>query len=152
MSKTGVFAIMVLLVAGRESAAFAALERVGSVVLTSIAPGQSEYRNFSGNEVTLTARNADISCASVVATFDSGRSRGVFAGALPRGREISVGLPQSEGRVVRLDFNCRPADGLGGVIDIAGGTNQLFADRNASQLAEDSPRRGGWREFLARLF
>jgi hypothetical protein len=120
-------------------------------VLTSVAPGQSEYRNFSGNEVTLTARNSDINCDSVVVTFDTGRSRGVFAGALPRGREVSVGLP-NEGRVIRIDFSCRPSGGLGGVIDIAGGTNAFFADRTATQLAAATPERGGWRTFLQHLF
>lgn len=142
---------MAMLVLGGTTAAVAALERVGSVVLTNVAPGQSEYRNFSGNEITLTARNADISCDSVIATFDTGRSRGVFAGSLPRGREVSIGLPNG-GRVIRMDFNCRPSGALGGVIDIAGGTNQLFADRNAAQLAEATPESGGWRAFLEHLF
>ena len=149
MTRMGVIVVAVLILGG-ATAAFA--ERIGSVVLTTVAPGQSEYRNFSGNELTLTARNADINCNSVVASFDDGRSRGVFAGALPRGREISVGLSQKAGRVIRLDFNCRPASGLGGVIDIASGTNQLFADRSTGQLAEVTPERGGWREFLAHLF
>ncbi len=144
--------IAALLVFGGTSAAFAALEHVGSVVLTTGTPGQSEYRNFYGNELTLTARNADLNCDSVVATFDSGRSRGVFAGALPRGRTVAVGLPEGEGRVLRMDFHCRPTSGLGGVIDIAGGTDRLFSDRSAAQIAEAMPQRGGWREFFARLF
>jgi hypothetical protein len=152
MTRAGALAVIVMLLLGGATVAFATLERVGSVVLTSVAPGQSEYRNFSGNEVTLTARNADISCASVVANFDNGRSRGVFAGQLPRGRAISVGLPATGARVVRMDFNCRPTSGFGAVIDIAGGTEQLFADRNAAQLAEATPEHGGWRQFFAHLF
>ncbi len=152
MKRAGAVTVVAVLVLESATAAFAALERVGSVVLTSVAPGQSEYRNFSGNEVTFTARNSDINCDSVVATFDNGRSRGVFAGALPRGREVSIGLPENGGSVVRMDFNCRPTGGLGGVIDIAGGTNRLFADRNAGQLAEATPVRGGWRAFLEHLF
>jgi hypothetical protein len=151
MTKAGAVAVAAVLVFGGATGAFAALERIGSVVLTTVAPGQSEYRNFSGNEVTLTARNADIDCDSVVATFDNGRSRGLFAGQLPRGRQVSVGLP-NESRVIRMDFNCKPSSGLGGVIDIAGGTNQLFADRSAGQLAEAVPQRGGWRSFLEHLF
>ena len=151
MTRAGAVAAAAVILLCGATAAFAALERVGSVVLTTVAPGQSEYRNFSGNEVTLTARNADIDCDSVVATFDNGRSRGVFAGLLPRGREVSVGLP-NQGRVIRMDFNCRPSSGLGGVIDIAGGTNQLFAERSAGQLAEAMPQRGGWRAFLEHLF
>jgi hypothetical protein len=152
MTRAGAPAVTAALLLGGATAAFAALERIGSVVLTSVAPGQSEYRNFSGNVVTLTARNADINCDGVVATFDNGRSRGVFAGHLPRGRAISVGLPQAGARVVRMDFNCRPISGFGGVIDIAGGTEQLFADHNAAQLVEATPERGGWREFLTHLF
>ena len=150
--RTGALAVSAALLLSGTTAALAALEHVGSVVLTSVAPGQSEYRNFSGNVVTLTARNADINCNSVVATFENGRSRGVFAGQLPRGQAISVGLPGNGARVVRMDFNCRPISGFGGVIDIAGGTEQLFADRNAGQLAEATPERGSWREFFAHLF
>jgi hypothetical protein len=133
MRRAGAVAFTAVLLLCGATVTVAALERVGSVVLTSVATGQTEYRNFSGNEVTLTARNADISCDSVVVTFDTGRSRGVFAGALPRGREVSIGLPNGS-RVLRMDFNCRPSGGLGGVIDIAGGTNALFADRTASQI------------------
>ena len=153
MARAVAVTVTVLMLAGGVTAAFAALDRVGSVVLTTVAPGQSEYRNFTGNEVSLTARNADINCDSVVATFDNGLSRGIFAGNLPRGREITVGIPDREGRVIRMDFNCKPNGGsLGGVIDIAAGTNELFASRNAAQLAEATPGRGGWRDFFARLF
>jgi hypothetical protein len=151
MTKAAALGIAAFLMVGAATGAFAALEHVGSVVLTTVAPGKSEYRNFYGNELTLTARNADLNCDSVVATFDSGRSRGVFAGALPRGRAVSVGLPESEGRVVRMDFDCKPTSGLGGVIDIAGGTDRLFSARNAAQMAEVTPERG-WREFFSHLF
>src|SRR5947209_17749256 len=104
MRRSGAVAVIAILVLGGATAAFAALERVGSVVFTSVAPGQSEYRNFAGNEITLTARNSDLSCDSVVATFENGVARGIFAGQLARGREVSVGLPDRAGRVVRLDF------------------------------------------------
>jgi hypothetical protein len=152
MTRAATAAVTVLVLVAGATAAFAALERVGSVVLTTVAPGQSEYRNFTGNEVSLTARNSDVSCDSVVATFDNGLSRGIFSGDLPRGHQITVGLPDRAGRVVRMDFHCKPDGGLGGVIDIAAGTDQLFASRNAAQLAEVTPNRGGWREFFAHLF
>ena len=116
-----------------------------------MAPGQSEYRNFAGNGISLTARNSDLNCDGVVATFDNGRSRGVFAGQLVRGRAVSIALPE-QGRVIRLDFNCHPTGGLGGVIDIAAGTDQLFADKSAAQLAVNMPERGGWLSFLEHLF
>jgi hypothetical protein len=152
MARAAAVAVTVLVLVAGGTAAFAALERVGSVVLTTVAPGQSEYRNFAGNEVSLTARNSDINCDSVVATFDNGLSRGIFSGDLQRGHQITVGLPEREGRVVRMDFNCKPNGGLGGVIDIAAGTNEMFANRNAAQLAEVTPNRGGWRDFFAHLF
>lgn len=152
MTRAAAATVTVLILVGGVTAAFAALERVGSVVLTTVAPGQSEYRNFTGNEVSLTARNSDINCDSVVATFDNGLSRGIFSGDLQRGHQITVGIPEREGRVVRMDFNCKPNGGLGGVIDIAAGTNVMFANRNAAQLAEVTPNRGGWRDFFAHLF
>lgn len=152
MTRAAAATVTVLILVGGVTAAFAALERVGSVVLTTVAPGQSEYRNFTGNEVSLTARNSDINCDSVVATFDNGLSRGIFSGDLQRGHQITVGIPERQGRVVRMDFNCKPNGGLGGVIDIAAGTNVMFANRNAAQLAEVTPNRGGWRDFFAHLF
>ncbi|MDE2473594.1 MAG: hypothetical protein KGO48_00940 [Alphaproteobacteria bacterium] len=152
MTRAAAATVTVLILVGGVTAAFAALERVGSVVLTTVAPGQSEYRNFTGNEVSLTARNSDINCDSVVATFDNGLSRGIFSGDLQRGHQITVGIPERQGRVVRMDFNCKPNGGLGGVIDIAAGTNVMFANRNAAQLAEVTPDRGGWRDFFAHLF
>ena len=153
MKRAAAATITVLVIVGGVTAAFAALDRVGSVVLTTVAPGQSEYRNFTGNEVSLTARNANLNCDSVVATFDNGLSRGIFSGNLPRGRQMMVGLPDRQGRVIRMDFNCKPDGGsIGGVIDIAAGTNELFANRNAGQLAEAAPSRGGWRDFISHLF
>lgn len=152
MTRAAAATVTVLILVGGVTAAFAALERVGSVVLTTVAPGQSEYRNFAGNEVSLTARNSDINCDSVVATFDNGLSRGIFSGDLQRGHQITVGIPERQGRVVRMDFNCKPNGGLGGVIDIAAGTNVMFANHNAPQLAEVTPDRGGWRDFFAHLF
>lgn len=153
MARAAAAAVTVLVLVAGGTAAYAALERVGSVVLTTVAPGQSEYRNFTGNEVSLTARNSNINCDSVVATFDNGLSRGIFSGNLPRGHGVTVGIPDNQGPVVRMDFNCKPDGGsIGGVIDIAAGTNQLFANRNAAQIAEATPNRGGWRDFFAHLF
>ena len=152
MTRSSAVAIVAVLLVGGTTAAFAALERVGSVVFTTLAPGQSEYRNFAGNGISLTARNSDLNCDGVVAIFDNGRSRGVFAGQLVRGRAVSIALPEQGGRVIRLDFNCHPTGGLGGVIDIAAGTYQLFADKSAAQLAVNMPERGGWLSFLEHLF
>src|SRR5207248_4538589 len=148
MIKSSAVAFCAVLLASSSTAAFAALDRIGSVVFTSVAAGQSEYRNFSGNEISLTARNSDLNCDGVVATFDNGRSRGIFAGHLIRGHEVAIALPHEGARVIRLDFNCHPMGGLGGVVDIAAGTDQLFADKSASQLAVNAPERGGWRAFF----
>jgi hypothetical protein len=152
MTRSSAVAIVAVLLVSSATEAFAALDRVGSVVFTAVAPAQSEYRNFTGNEISLTARNSDLNCDSVVATFDTGRSRGVFAGQLVRGREVAIGLPNEGSRVIRLDFDCHPTGGLGAVVDIAAGTDQLFADRNAAQLAENTPERGHWYSFLEHLF
>lgn len=152
MTGSGAVAIVAVLLVSGPTAAFAALDRVGSVVFTTLAPGQSEFRNFTGNEISLTARNSDLNCDSVVATFDNGRSRGIFAGHLVRGREVAIGLPQVGARVIRLDFNCRPTGGLGGVVDIAAGSDQLFADKSAAELAVNMPERGGFMSFLQQLF
>src|SRR5215471_3454757 len=105
----------------------AAWERIGSI---NVAAGQTEQfnmENFKGNVIGLTARETDIMCDRVFATFDNGDTRPIFKGKLPKGLSIRVDLPP--GAVEKVEFDCHPAMGGQGTVDLA-------ADSGAPQSAE----------------
>ena len=52
------------------------------------------------------AEGSDISCRSVDATFENGRTRSVFNGDLREGRTVNVDMPGRERGIRSLDFNC----------------------------------------------
>src|SRR5215472_14440036 len=97
--------------------ALAEWERIGSL---NIAAGQTEQfnmENFKGNVIGLTARESDIECDRVTATFDNGDVRPIFKGKLPKGLSVRVDLPP--GAVERVNFECRPAMSGKATIDLA---------------------------------
>ena len=91
--------------------AFAAWDRVGSVQFSLRNNHDAmDYARLNGNAVGLTARNSDVTCDRVTATFGNGRTREIFNGELRRGRTVTVDLPGGERNVDRVDFYCRPLD------------------------------------------
>ena len=85
--------------------------------------------NFKGYAVGLTARNSDVMCDSVMATFGNGGTREIFHGELPRGQTVTIDLPGSQRSVDRVDFDCRPRDGWRATVDIAADTGRDSNDR-----------------------
>jgi len=73
--------------------AFAAWERIGSLDVAAGKTEQFNMENFKGNVIGLTARESDIMCDRVTATFDNGEMRPVFKGKLPKGLSVRVDLP-----------------------------------------------------------
>jgi hypothetical protein len=97
--------------------AFAAWERIGSL---NVAAGQTEQfnmENFKGNVIGLTARESDIICDRVTATFDNGDMRPIFKGKLPKGLSVRIDLPP--GAVERVNFECHPVANGQATIDLA---------------------------------
>ena len=101
--------------------AFAAWDRIGSVDFTRRDTRDVQYGNFGGpvEALALQARGADMHCDSVSATFGNGRTREVFSGELPEGRNITLDLPGGERRVERLEFACEPIDRGRGSVDVS---------------------------------
>jgi hypothetical protein len=73
--------------------------------------------NFKGNVIGLTARDSDVMCDRVTATFDNGDMRPIFKGKLPKGLSVRVDLPP--GAVEKVDFDCHPVMGGQGTLDLA---------------------------------
>ena len=97
--------------------ALATWERIGSLNVTSGMVEQFNMENFKGNVIGLTARDSDIMCDRVSATFDNGDMRPIFKGKLPKGLSIRVDLPP--GAVEKVEFDCHPAMGGQGTVDLA---------------------------------
>jgi hypothetical protein len=99
------------------SPAFAAWERIGSLNVASGRAEQFNMENFKGNVIGLTARESDITCDRVTATFADGEARPIFKGKLPKGLSVRVDLPP--GAVERVNFECHPISGKQATIDLA---------------------------------
>jgi hypothetical protein len=120
-SRTLVFAA--LLSTSVAVPALAAIERIGSVDFSRRDTYGSQYADFTGDAVILTARDASLDCDRVTATFANGRTREIFRGMLRRGERVNIDLPGAERTVTRLDFDCRPLDRARGRLDVAADTN-----------------------------
>ncbi|HMI95140.1 MAG TPA: hypothetical protein VK479_01420 [Micropepsaceae bacterium] len=109
--------------------ASAAWDRIGSVDFSRRDNTDTQYGNFGGRveSLSLVARNADVRCRDVTATFNNGNSQQIFRGSLPRGRNVEVTLPN--GRMIRrLDFNCRVMDRDRATVDIAADVGRYQAE------------------------
>jgi len=95
----------------------AAWERIGSLNVTAGQAAQFNMENFKGNVIGLTARESDIMCDRVTATFDNVEMRPIFKGKLPKGLSIRVDLPP--GAVERVNFECRSVMSGPATIDLA---------------------------------
>jgi hypothetical protein len=113
--------------------ALAAWDRIGSI---AISPGDrvTTYREFGGRMESLnfTARDSDVECRDVTATFGNGATRSVFRGFLERGRPLTVDLPGRERMVTNLTFDCHAQDYPGATLDIAADIGRYRADWRAS--------------------
>jgi len=97
--------------------AFATWERIGSLNVASGRTEQFNMENFKGNVIGLTAKEGDVMCDRVTATFDNGDMRPIFKGKLPKGLSVRVDLPP--GAVEKVDFDCHPTMGGQATVDLA---------------------------------
>jgi hypothetical protein len=120
MRRSSAIIFAALLASGAAVPAFAAWEPVGSVDFSYRDTHDATLGNFKGTAVGLTARDSDVRCDRVTATFGNGRSREIFRGELPQGRTVSIHLPPGDQRSIdRVDFDCRPLEGGRARVDIA---------------------------------
>jgi len=84
-------------------------DRIGSVTFSFRPDRETEYGNFGGRveRLSFLARNADVRCQNVTATFANGRTSSLYRGQLRQGRSIVVDIPGQSQMVRRIDFNCR---------------------------------------------
>ena len=129
MRRSAAFLFAALLASGAAVPALAAWDRVGTVDFSVRDTHNAKLGNFKGYAVGLTARNSDVLCDSVMATFGNGRRSEIFHGELPRGQTVTIDLPGNQRSVDRVDFNCRPREGWRATVDIAADIGRLRNER-----------------------
>ena len=129
MRRFSAIVLAALLSSGAAVPAIAAWDRVGTVDFTLRDTHDAKLGNFRGNAVGLTARDSDVMCDSVMATFGNGRTREIFRGELRRGETVTIDLPGNQRSVDRVDFDCRPTEGYRAMVDIATDTGGYRNDR-----------------------
>jgi hypothetical protein len=84
-------------------------DRIGSVDFSFRPDHETEYGRFGGRveRLSFMARNADVRCQRVTATYANGRSSEIYRGTLQRGRSVVVDIPGRSQLVRRIDFDCR---------------------------------------------
>ena len=124
MRRTSAVVCAALLSSTMALPALAAWDRVGSVRFSDRNSYDTmDYVNARSDALLLTARNSDVMCRSVTATFGNGRTREIFRGELRRGQAITVDLPGRERNIDRVEFNCRPLDRPFARVDVAANTD-----------------------------
>jgi hypothetical protein len=105
-------------------------DRLGSVDFSVRPDHEVAYGNFGGRveKLAFTARTGSVRCDRITATFNNGRTRELYRGVLPRGREVVVDLPGQSRLIRRIDFDCRSMAPRVARVDIAADIGQYRAD------------------------
>ena len=105
-------------------------DRIGSVEFSFRPDRETEYGNFGGRveRLSLQARNADVRCQSVTATFNNGRTARLYRGTLQRGRNVVMDVPGQSRAIRRIDFNCRSLERREATVDISADIGRYRAD------------------------
>ena len=121
MKRCNLLALAAFLLTGVAAPASAAWDRIGSVEFSRGDNRDTQYGNFGGSveALALQARDSDVTCRNVTATFRNGQTQRIFRGSLRRGRVVAINLPGRERYVSRLDFNCRAVGRRGTTVDIS---------------------------------
>ena len=120
-------------------------ERIGSVDFSFRPDHETEYGRFGGrvSQLAFRARNGSVQCAQITATFNNGRTRQLFRGTLPRGRDVVVDLPGQSRLIRRIDFDCRSLAPRVTRVDIAADITQYRAEWRRSP---------DWNRVWSRMF
>ncbi len=105
-------------------------DRIGSVDFSFRRDRETEYGNFGGavERLSFRARNGDVRCQSVTATFNNGRTQRLYRGRLNRGRDVVVDIPGQSRMIRRIDFNCRSLERRQTTVDIAADIGRYRAE------------------------
>jgi hypothetical protein len=113
-------AIAALISVGATMPAYASWTNIGRVDFAYGVDKNTAYGNFGGpaTALQLTARDSDVDCRFVRATFGNGNTANVFQGKLPQGRGVRIDLPGDKRNVTKLAFECRSFVRSGAHVDI----------------------------------
>jgi len=112
-------------------------DRIGSVDFTFRPDHETEYGNFGGRveRLSFMARNANVRCQRVTATYRNGRTSEIYRGSLQRGRSVVVDIPGRSQMIRRIDFDCRSLERRGQArVDIAADIGQYRAEENGVSI------------------
>jgi hypothetical protein len=118
LSSAVAFAALISL--GATVPAYAGWTNIGRVDFDYGVDKDAAYGNFGGpaTALQLTARDSDVDCKYVRATFGNGTTNNVFQGRLPQGRGVRVDLPGDRRNITKLAFECRSFVRGGAHVDI----------------------------------
>lgn len=120
-------------------------DRIGSVDFSFRPDHEVAYGRFGGRIEALSfrARNGNVMCDSVTATFGNGRTREIYRGPLRRNRDVVVDLPGQRRAIRRIDFQCRSMAPRVTRVDIAADIGQYRAEWRRSP---------DWNRMWSRMF
>lgn len=104
--------------------------RIGSVEFTSRTEHEVEYGRFGGRveRLSFVARDANVRCFRINATYTDGSTNQLYRGMLRQGRNVVVDPGQSR-TIRRIDFDCRSMEPRGQArVDIAADIGQYRAE------------------------
>jgi len=95
--------------------------RVGTVEFNTVRENDARFTSFGGSVegIRLEARDADVRCRDVRATFMNGRSVSLFEGTIPRHQPVVLDLPGGDRAVRSLEFFCRGTSTRANRVDVA---------------------------------
>jgi hypothetical protein len=132
--KTRLMALAAALSVGVAGAAlaqtFPVWDRIGSVNISNFPDQDVEHNQFGGRMTRLSFRaaNSDVQCRDISATFNNGRTRTLYSGALPFNQQVTIDLPGVERRVEAVHFDCRANAPRGSRVDIMADIGQYRAE------------------------
>jgi hypothetical protein len=105
-------------------------DRIGSVDFSFRRDRETEYGNFGGSveRLAFRARNGDVRCRSVTATFNNGRTQRLYRGVMSRGRDVVVDIPGQRRMIRRIDFDCRSLERRETTVDISADIGRYRAE------------------------
>jgi len=125
--------------------AMADWDHIGGVDVSHRRDRDVTYTRFGGgvDRLRLDASASDVSCRSVSATFENGRTQQIFRGSIRAGRSTVVDLPGENRRIRKLTFDCRAGS-------MRGGTISIMADIGSHR--DEWRRSPDWNRMWSRLF
>jgi len=121
MNKTRILALAAVLTAGVSAPALAAWDKITTINVDYQTDRDNKSPNFGGpvERLQFTARDSDIKCNFIRATFRNGRTVDLFSGNLPEGTPRNVDLPGASQDIQGISTKCHADRRNGGRIEVS---------------------------------